>query len=185
MYSRAVCLAVALLTAAPHLSADTTIDSTSAEKSAANAVALSLFGTIIPGAASIPFVTRDIPKSNWNEAVGVTLIGTGVLFGPGLGHIYAGNRHAFYRGLTIRGIGGGIMLLGVVSMESIFDEDEGAAFMIFLGGLSALVSMVYDIATADNSARDFNERQRQSAISVYPSMKVQPGGAQVQVRIGF
>jgi len=142
-------------------------------KSPKGAVLRSLAGTFVPIIASMPFLLQDIPNSNWNEAVGIGLISSGILIGPGLGHRYSNNHRGFKKGVIIRAIGGALVVAGVSSLESIFDDNSTAEFLIVSGGVISLVSMIRDIATADGAARRYNERGGLTQVMVAPTYNPQ------------
>lgn len=171
MGSNVVCLAFLILMISQPLRAETEV--VDERKSAGKAVALSLASTLVTSALAIPFLASDIPESNWNEAVGGTLLASGLIIGPGAGHIYAQNRKAFYRGVVIRAIGAGILLGGVAKKESIFDDDATAEFFILTGGTIVLISMISDIARVDGSARRYNKEHGLLA-GLYPIIQVGP-----------
>ena len=83
-------------------------------KSENAAVNRSMMATLIPCALAIPFISNDSPESDWNEIAAVSLLSTGIIFGPGYGHLYAENRKSFTHGVLTRVAGAGIFTLLVL-----------------------------------------------------------------------
>jgi hypothetical protein len=166
-------------------------------KSPALAFGLSFSSTLAPNFLAIPLITKDIHGDSWNKRIGGGLMATGLIIGPGAGHLYSHNNRAFYRGVIIRTIGAGIIGMGAV----LFDDDghdtpgfgggdlvEGDAlggFLIFTGSVVVLVSVIGDIARADGSARSYNRKHRLTTGNWYPSILVYGNSVQVTITMTF
>jgi len=100
------------------------------------------------------------------------LLGVGLVFGPATGHVYAENYSQAFWGIGIR-IGAPLLMGSLIGSSGELDDMITAAF---IGGSIAAVSAIYDMATADNAARKYNER-RASNVHVAPT--VGPQGEQV------
>jgi hypothetical protein len=152
-------------------------------KSPEKAVLISLAGTVI----SYGILMSTSGNGNDMGITNVIVLG-GTLIGPGLGHNYAGNEGRMWRGIGIRAAACGLTLLGAgLVLDATWNSNEGSEapgiFFIFAGSIAFLGSSVYDIATADDSARKYNEENGLAAkakISISPTYFVQhqaPGAA--------
>jgi hypothetical protein len=108
---------------------------------------------------------------NWDDGesiIATSVAGAGVIFGPGVGHAYAGNGKRMLSGALIRGV-----LLGFIPAAVAFrTENEGDES--FEPGMAvlispALASAVYDIATADRSVARYNQSHGSPGVSIAPS----------------
>lgn len=99
--------------------------------------------------------------------------GAGLLIGPSFGHFYAGNGKQAMSGILIRGGGAAVGLRG----WGMLLENPESAFTLMTIGLAIIVgSAIYDIATAGEAARQYNEVHGLTA-QVTPT--VGPRGEQV------
>ena len=156
------------------------------EKSEQNAVRYSIFGTLLPPIISIPLLTSnskthityyngrpsyDTESSDFKESLALGLLTSGILIGPGIGHLYANNRKAFFKGLAIRAVGGGVIYLGAENLELFSNNNNGSELLILGGVIVILVSMISDISKADNSVREYNKTKSFTQLNIYPSFK--------------
>ena len=153
------------------------------QKSEESAILYSLVGTLLPSVISIPLISSQseyqitysngLPEttknSGLNESLGIGLLSAGVVVGPGLGHLYAGNKKSFYKGLAVRTIAGGLFALGITKFELFSDDNKGADILIIAGGSVMLFSIISDISKGDNSVRVYNKANQLTHIQVYPS----------------
>ncbi len=126
-------------------------------KSPSRAQTYSVFGTLLPVLAGT--------KAPY-------LLGLGLVFGPATGHFYAKNYSQAFWGIGIR-TGAPLLMGGLIGSGGELDDAIMAAL---IGGSIAAVSAIYDMATADNAARKYNERHA-SSVRVAPT--VGPQGEQV------
>lgn len=117
-------------------------------KSGGKALALSLFGTLLPVAMGALSASGD------GSDAGAVLAVTGVVLGPSLGHFYA-ERPVYATGMAVLRGGAVVAALSGTSCET--NCDNRAALSV-LTGLVALVSVYVDIATAPGAVRARNRR---------------------------
>lgn len=161
--------------------ADTTIQvETKTKKSPTQAQLYSLGGTLVP-------VLLGAGMDRERDDIRLPLLATGIFIGPSIGHFYAENTSQALTGIGIRLGGGALGALGFgaalsASLEG--DSGGGGAVLLLVGGLTVLVSMGYDIFTADNAARDYNQAH---GLSVQAAPTVGPRGEQVglALRVSF
>ena len=149
-------------------------------KSPTQARLYSLGGTLVPVAFG---AGMDRERDN----IRIPLWIFGAFMGPSLGHFYAENTSQALIGIGIRLGGGALGALGFGAALSASLEGNsggGGAVLLLVGGLTGLVSMGYDIFTADDAARDYNEAHGLNA-QVAPT--VGPRGEQVglALRVSF
>lgn len=129
-------------------------------KSHSDAYKYSLMGTLAPTVVGI-----GVSAATGGEAgdVGVSLSLGGLVIGPGLGHLYAGNPGRFALGMGIRAValvGGGLMA-SQSSENKEWDESLGQVVLwIGLGATVALGSAIYDIRSTDTSVDRYNNAHR-------------------------
>jgi hypothetical protein len=118
------------------------------------ATALSIGATLIPAVAGIALDNR-------HDATSATLVISGVMLGPSVGHWYAGK--VFTRGAAMRLLGAGIIGVGFLAAKKYpendgdFIDDRGLG--IAIGGTVVIVlGALVDWGTAGESARKRNER---------------------------
>ena len=122
------------------------------------------------------------------DDVRVPLWIAGTLVGPSVGHFYAENISQVLTGMGLR-LGGGA--LGVLGGAAVLDAalrgnsgGGGGAALFLSGGLAILISAGYDIFTADDAARDYNDAH---GLNVEVAPTVSPRGEQVELalRVSF
>jgi hypothetical protein len=109
-------------------------------------------------------------------AFGIGLGSAGLVFGPGAGHLYAGQTGRFVGGALTRCISGGVVLLGIASIDygPIFGDsdvkrDNGfAGMLIVVGSAGAIISVIYDIATVGRSVDKFNHEHGFQSFEIQP-----------------
>ena len=141
-------------------------------KSPQKASGLSALGTFIPAGLGLAVVASGGGGSEngggGTAAMGAMIFLAGSIVGPGLGHGYAGNSGQFWTGVGLRTVGlGGATVAFALSWDN---SDSKGAVAGFVGGVAIFaISAIHDIATADNSARHYNEKHGLSSVSVSPT----------------
>ena len=134
-------------------------------KSPGKANLISLIGTVAP--IGIAMSTTDRGLFCGGIGSGGILLLAGTIVGPGLGHSYAGNEGRLWKGIGIRT--GALIAIGIgFSMSfSLFEEtnSSGGAALCAVGSILLFGSSIYDIVTADDSARQYNEENGLAAKS--------------------
>lgn len=146
--------------------------SAKSEQAASN---MSVFGHFVPLILGLGAFSAGASQESANGglvAAGIFGIATGTVVGPGMGHLYAGNKGRFWRGVGIRG--GMWIVAGTVCAkigEHGTDLGTGLAIAGVLAGTMLVVeiSSIIDVAAADNSARDYNEKHGLTQISLSPT----------------
>jgi hypothetical protein len=136
-------------------------------KSETAALLWSLFGTAVPVLISTSEAFG--PSSGPGDGEGAALMFLGaVIIGPSLGHFYAKNPNRAFRGIGLRSLAV-VGLVGAIAANWNGESNEGIAFGIASLGLGAGV-MIWDIASAPDSARDHNEeiQQRRMGLGIIP-----------------
>jgi hypothetical protein len=150
-------------------------DSTSiaTPKSRRTAVIYSLIST------SVPVVVGGVMMHNDRSALsGAGIASLGLILGPGVGHAYAANMKRFWTGAATRGIvlSSSVAVAAILIHDSSGDSwEEGlpkamlAIGIIGAGVTICFVSAIRDIATADNSADDYNKKHGFSSLTLRPT----------------
>jgi len=156
--------------------------------------------TTIQDTVRADFRPKDPSRAVW-YSVGATVLfapvfGAGIVVGPAAGHFYAGNSGQAWRGIGIR-VGAAaapVLLAEAVTLGG--NDGAGEAYTglgVFLvsgvvAGGCILYSIIHDIATADNSARQYNRTRgpTTAALQVAPTLGG-PQGRQIgmTVRVEF
>lgn len=126
-----------------------------------------LLNTFVPIGAGV-LLARGFDQ-NLVETAGVLLIGYGLIYGPSQGNLYAEDSARGMVGIGIRA--GSIAVATFVSLSTpaafVGDVAEGeinekkynsASAAILVSGLAFTGSMVYNLLTADKSAREYNKQ---------------------------
>ena len=130
-------------------------------KSPGVARTLSFLGTAVPIAASFAFAEGVFP-----DAVGALLVG-GVVLGPVLGYVYAGEPG---RGMAQAGIRAAVLAgtVGAMGISGWSTQEIGLpAMLVTAGGVATTVLAVRDIIQVGDRVRAGN--QRLAAFSVRPT----------------
>lgn len=139
---------------------------------------------------------RKDPGRAVSWSVGGTLLltpafGAGLIVGPAFGHFYADNNVQAWRGIGTRAGALTMPLLGFAMATGEEDMDEGITVLSVMTGIGLagiLASGIYDIATADNAARRYNQIHGFQATDVQVSPTIGgPQGEQVglSLRVTF
>lgn len=146
-------------------------------KSPGTATALAVGGTLLPAAAiALGFSVVDDNPGLGSLAITTGTIGLGL--GPSAGHWYAGK--SVTGGLGLRVLGAAVAGAGAMkAMDDCFLETQPCSSVgdsIMVAGAAVFVGgVVWDIATADNAARDWNRRHGVS-VSVAPTVTDRSAG---------
>jgi hypothetical protein len=136
-------------------------------KSASTAFWFSFLSTAVPASVG----AWDVFRSGSSDSVvpGIMLVAAG-LFGPSVGHFYAGRPGPAWVGIGIRTVAG--LGIAVAAAEQLGEGTEYtlewlAVAGAFLGG----ASVVWDIATAPHSAHVHNDkiRREHATVGIAPS----------------
>ena len=132
-------------------------------KSKGTARMLSLGSTLVPIALGIALTTSESePVSD----LGVLLIASGAIVGPGVGQAYANRPVRLATGAIIRILCLSIASAGVV-IGALDYDDENKSYIYFFAGLGGYTfSAVWDIATVGRSVDAFNHKRGTREFSV-------------------
>ena len=152
---------------------------------------LSALSTLVPVAAggglTFVFASRDVENPAPLTATAISIGSAGLIVGPSVGHLYAGNLKQGFINMGLR-IGFGV--LGAFSMgewlsvafcdsdgPSCTDHRPWAIPTFFLSCVGLFGTVIYDLATASRSARRANEALRNTPkVSVAPFFGDRAGG---------
>ncbi len=133
-------------------------------KSKTAAAAYSLVTTLVPEGVSILFLAEGGNHSKARNRAWFAFGLSGPVFGPGAGHLYAGNSRKFSTGTLLRGC------LSAIGMAALFSSESDAAGVIALSsGAVVAFSMIYDIATVGKSVNEYNHSHGFSGVQIVPT----------------
>jgi hypothetical protein len=150
-------------------------DATSIEvpKSRRTAVIYSLIST------SVPVVVGGVMMNSEHSApLGTGIASTGLILGPGVGHVYAQNSRRFWTGAGTRGLvlASSVAVAAILIDDSVGESwDEGlpkallAIGIVGAGVTICTVSAIRDIAAADNSVDAYNSARGFQILSLRPA----------------
>jgi hypothetical protein len=150
-------------------------DATSIEvpKSRRTAVIYSLVST------SVPVVVGGVMIQSDNSApLGTGIASLGLILGPGVGHVYAGNSRRFWTGAGTRGLvlASSVAVATILIDDSVGESwDEGlpkallAIAIVGAGVTICTISAVRDIGSADNSVDAYNSARGFRTLSLSPA----------------
>mgnify|MGYP001826636430 FL=1 len=152
-------------------------------KSPGTATGLAVGGLLVPAAFMTYLATSDGSGGGAGAGAAIFMFG-GTIFGPGLGHAYAGDSGRFWKGAGLRTLAwGGFIGALAASWDN---PDASGAGAIAVGSMALyLVSAVSDIVTADDSVRRYNERVEASRVSLRPTWQPQDEAVGLQVAVRF
>jgi hypothetical protein len=127
------------------------------------AAAYSLVTTLVPEGVSILFLAQGGNHSKARNRACFAFGLTGPVFGPGAGHLYAGNTQKFNNGTLLRGC---LAAVGVAALYS--SESDAAGVVALSSGAIVAFSMIYDIATVGKSVDRHNQSRGFSNLLVRP-----------------
>jgi hypothetical protein len=136
----------------------------SGTKSGKTALLLSLLGTAVPAAATLPLIWES---SGTSVAHTSAILCTGAyLLGPSLGHFYAGRPGRAFAGIGIRVLAGAGVAIAGLGSGSEGGVTSGQAALGVAGAIVGAASVIYDIASAPHSARVHNDELRQERVTI-------------------
>lgn len=152
-------------------------------KSPGTATGLAVGGLLVPAAFITLLATSDGSGGGGEAATALFMFG-GTIFGPGLGHAYAGDSGRFWKGAGLRTLAwGGFIAALAASWDN---PDASGAGAVAVGSMALyLVSAVSDIVTADDSVRRYNERVEASRVSLSPTWQPRDDAVGLQVAVLF
>ncbi len=134
-------------------------------KSGSSALLYSLLGTALPVGVGLAAATGN-EGPNASPAPGL-LVFSGAIFGPSLGHFYAGRPGRALGGIGLRVLGGAGMVAGFAMSWDRASDSAGGGDVLFGAGAALWIgSAVWDIASAPHSARVQNEKARKQRASL-------------------
>jgi len=155
-------------------------------KSPGEASRLSLLATAIPVAVGIVYWSGQSPEriqefdaqghlfreytQEPNRLVPGLMIGTGLMFGPTVGHLYAGRLGLLPVRLIIAGVATGAALAVGASQADSWSGLAAGIAVLGGGGAVALITSVIDTAKADGAARKYNEEHAATRVGLTPLM---------------
>ncbi len=140
-------------------------------KSPLVAMLLSVGATGVPIAAAAAVFRDDDGNGQYPDALWA-IGGVAVLIGPSVGHWYAGKY--FTLGLVARATG---FALGAFAVNGRGHEDDKLGALL-VGGACLVGGAIYDLATADRSAREYNFEH---AKKLLPTVAPVASGTGVQI----
>lgn len=151
-------------------------------KSPETAAGISLLGTAVP----VGLMVMASSNSNGDsDAAGLVMLGlVGSIFGPGLGHSYAGDSGRFWRGAGWRTVGWTSLFVAVaISWDN--TDSSGAGFLAVGGAAIVVVSTIRDIAMASDSANRYNQRFEPRKVTMMPMWSPRDNSVGLGVSLGF
>ncbi len=153
------------------------------DKSPSTAGLLSVISTLAP--IGLGFAIPSFAERAEGEVitVGMVMVGTGMVFGPSIGHIYAGEPGRGFGMAGLRVLAFGNMAgLGVLGAGAMFSSQESALGVALLGtaavsGCVGVGLMIFDLVDAPSAARRTNREaltatDEQAAL---PTISIGPG----------
>jgi hypothetical protein len=151
------------------------------ESKALNAAMGATFTPVLAGALILYFGSDN---SQADETAAAAIMTTGAVIGPGLGHLYAGNRGKFLTSTLIRTLCASAMLLGesqsddpirsqTSGTKNTSRDDSGSGYaLFFFGAIGYGTITIYDFVTTGNSVDTYNERGLRGGVRIEPIMHV-------------
>jgi hypothetical protein len=162
MMKHAILIVMITLISASMLMAEGTV--VPQRKSKTTAAVYSLVTTLVPEGISILFLAREGMHSKATNRAWFAFGLSGPVFGPGVGHLYAGNTHKFNNGTLLRLC---LSTLGIAALYS-NDESDFAGVIALSTGVMVTFSMIYDIATVGKSVDKYNHSHGFSNLRIKP-----------------
>ena len=157
-------------------------------KSKNTALLYSLGSTLVPLGVGATFMYGNETIKNKTFRTGVIISGSGFLIGPGIGHLYAKNRHKFLTGILLRSVSAGVASLELLLWSNTSSWDSGSefeGFFVVVGSITFLISMVYDISTVGRSVNAYNEKLTGNNVSFIPCYDPRSGQAGITLTMSF
>jgi len=152
-------------------------------KSGRTALLLSLLGTVVPVAASAPFIWES---SGTSLAKTSAVVCTGaILLGPSLGHFYAARPGRAFAGIGIRVLASAAVVVASLGGISEGGTTSGQATLGVIGGIVVGASVIYDIIEAPRSARVHNDGLHRGLTAIGISPSVDSRGVGLRANVSF
>ncbi|MGE5176200.1 MAG: hypothetical protein ACM3JJ_07455 [Hyphomicrobiales bacterium] len=179
----------ALLVAAPAARADDSNDSIPGLHSPTTATLLSTVFTVVPAVAGIVITNGEGRSNGPDQGAGGPLLFTGAyLFGPAVGHFYAGRSGRAFVGIGVRAAALAAATGAVAASWDNGSDTSGAETVGLVALGVGVVSAVYDVATAGKSAKIKNDElraQRLTEPKVSASLGSVAGAPGVRIGVKF
>ncbi len=160
-------------------------------RSVSSAVRWSVMGTLLPAALGTLVALKGAEGMGANEgkvALGIGIGSVGLIFGPGLGHAYAGRsrpmRGAWTRlaGLSVAGLG----FLGMGFADSYGNKQSASVFVLMaVGGGLYLYSAIRDIAGVPESVNEYNRLRGLGSVRISPCYLASHDVAGLSITLGL
>jgi hypothetical protein len=142
-------------------------------KSKSKALSYSLVGTLAPAVVCISLLSSTETLQSGQCNAGIVIGSLGLLCGPGIGHLYAGNSNRFVSGMIIRSLAGGVAIFSVskfgIDIWGNDSQDTFGPIMGFLvGGVTVVASSLYDISATGESVDRYNKQHGFSQFTLQP-----------------
>jgi hypothetical protein len=153
-------------------------------KNVSTAALYSFVGTVVPSATGIVMMSANSgPSRNILYFSGLSIAASGLLFGPGAGHAYAGRWGRFFGWAGLRLIATGV---GVFSIGLSFNGSESACTAMFAGGgILYFATVIYDFGTLGRSVRRYNAEHGLASLKIRPAYFRDSDTAGMAVSISF
>lgn len=152
-------------------------------KSGKTALLFSVLGTVVPAAATLPFIWE---RSGTSLAHTSALVGAGAyLIGPSLGHFYANRPGRAVGGIAIRALAAAGVAIAGLGGASEGGITPGQAALGVAGGIIGAASVVWDIASAPHSARVHNDELRQERAAIGMMLSADSRGIGLSANVTF
>ncbi len=152
-------------------------------KSGKTALLLSLLGTAVPLAATLPFIWES---SGTSLAHTSAVVGVGaIVIGPSLGHFYAGRPGRAFGGIGLRVLAGAGVAVAGLGSGAEGGATSGQAALGVAGAIVGAASAIWDIASAPHSARVHNDRARRGLTLTDFRITDDSGGIGLRATVAF
>lgn len=181
-----VCLVIVVFQAAYSQS-----DYVHSPKSQKTALRLSLGGTLIPVVAGgVIFFGFAKRFENWDDGksiLAVSIAGSGIIFGPAFGHIYAHQgRRYLLKGFLLRGLPVGLLAAAAAWANAWGSGgSRGNPAGIFLYSAGILFSTAYDIIAVRKSVEKYNKEHGIAGIRLQPTYFAREKAVGVRLSLTF
>jgi hypothetical protein len=153
-------------------------------KSKSTALVLSLFSTLVPMVVGDKLHDGNQVQGSRRNVLGYCVSFSGILIGPGAGHLYAGNYDACTSGIVLRGAASGVFIVAAANSD-LFDDNDIPEFIVGLGLVAIVYSAVHDIRTAPQSAEQYNQQHGLSGLSMQPYYSANAHGLGLALNLRF
>jgi hypothetical protein len=130
----------------------------------------SVGATLLPMAVGGGLLYASFGEGSDDFVVWGLVVGSaGLILGPGAGHAYAKQSSRALGGTAIRVTGGGLFLMGCLTLNPFDDSSSGAGFLIVTGSSMVVISAIYDLATVGRSVDEYNHSLGFSDLRIAPT----------------